>query len=306
MSPVSSVKQTPTAKDNEKIFVLGVGCQKGGTSWLRAYLHALPECDFGFAKEYHVLDVLYPPYNDRFKKRQSKQLRTYLKHAKKNKITKKQSSTLQKLLIRVNFYQNIKHYFDYFTMLGARSKSTRVVGDVTPAYAILPEKALKKVRDEMTARGFTVKVVFLMRDPIERLHSAARMRLRDARASGKPLTESEGEIFTEMLADPKSIGRSKYQETIRKLDKLFAPEDIYYGFYEELFTDSEIKKVTDFLGIKFKSPDFGVRINTTVRTSDLSQELVENGLKELSSTYKFVAQRFPEKDIQGMWAHSKL
>lgn len=43
----------------QKDFILGVGCQKGGTSWLRNQLNNHETCDFGFLKEYHVFDYLY-------------------------------------------------------------------------------------------------------------------------------------------------------------------------------------------------------------------------------------------------------
>ena len=42
-------------------FLLGVGCQKGGTAWLHRYLEASPQCDPGFRKEYHVWDSLDLP-----------------------------------------------------------------------------------------------------------------------------------------------------------------------------------------------------------------------------------------------------
>ena len=45
----------------EKNFILGVGCQKGGTSWLHSQLDKSHHTDFGFLKEYHVFDVLDVP-----------------------------------------------------------------------------------------------------------------------------------------------------------------------------------------------------------------------------------------------------
>jgi len=37
-----------TNKRNEKIFLLGVGAQKAGTSWLHEQLHQRRDADFGF------------------------------------------------------------------------------------------------------------------------------------------------------------------------------------------------------------------------------------------------------------------
>ena len=43
----------------QKDFILGVGCQKGATTWLRSQLNNHEASNFGFAKEYHVFDKFY-------------------------------------------------------------------------------------------------------------------------------------------------------------------------------------------------------------------------------------------------------
>ena len=49
----------------QKTFLLGVGAQKAGTSWLHDQLNRRRDADFGFLKEYHVFDALelepFPP-----------------------------------------------------------------------------------------------------------------------------------------------------------------------------------------------------------------------------------------------------
>jgi len=87
----------------------------------------------------------------------------------------------------------------------------------------------------LEARGFDVRVVFLMRDPVERIYSAARMSMRDARQSGKPVTRTENETFLDLYAERKSDRRSRYDQTIKNLDEVFGPQNILYAFYEDLF-----------------------------------------------------------------------
>ncbi len=41
--------------------MLGLGAQKAGTTWLSDYLRSSPQYDYGFRKEYHVLDVVDLP-----------------------------------------------------------------------------------------------------------------------------------------------------------------------------------------------------------------------------------------------------
>ena len=44
--------------EDRPVFLLGTGCQKGGTAWLHDYLGSSAETDLGFMKEYHVWDRL--------------------------------------------------------------------------------------------------------------------------------------------------------------------------------------------------------------------------------------------------------
>ena len=44
---------------SQNTFVLGVGAQKAGTSWLHHQLASRADTDFGFLKEYHVFDVIF-------------------------------------------------------------------------------------------------------------------------------------------------------------------------------------------------------------------------------------------------------
>ena len=49
------------------VFLLGVGAQKAGTSWLHQQLQQRSDADFGFLKEYHIHDALTIPKLERFR-----------------------------------------------------------------------------------------------------------------------------------------------------------------------------------------------------------------------------------------------
>jgi hypothetical protein len=61
-----------------KTFLLGVGCQKGGTTWLYRYLTRSPQFVPGYRKEYHLFDSLYLESGDDARQRL---LTTAAKHA---------------------------------------------------------------------------------------------------------------------------------------------------------------------------------------------------------------------------------
>ena len=123
------------------MFVLGVGAQKAGTTWLHRYVSP-----GGPMKEFHVWNVLegppesHPPGGFRL-----------------------DDPLRQRMLADPDCY------FDHFARGGA---------DITPAYAALPVDTFRRIRDGFEKRGVEVRPVFLMRDPAERLWSAWNMETR--------------------------------------------------------------------------------------------------------------------------------
>lgn len=151
------------------VFLLGVGAQKAGTSWLHQQLHSRPDADFGVLKEYHVHDARTVPELARFRRL--------------NVAIGRPGSWIQpRSWLRQWFIRKPQRYVDYFTWLlqrpRLRSGPVRLTGDITPSYALLSAATLGEIRDAFTQRGIPVRPVFLMRDPIERLISSQRMKLR--------------------------------------------------------------------------------------------------------------------------------
>lgn len=69
-------------------------------------------------------------------------------------------------------------YYGYFANLLA-APDIRLTGDITPSYSGLSAATLAEIRDGMATRGVPTRVVFMMRDPVERSWSALRMSRRE-------------------------------------------------------------------------------------------------------------------------------
>ena len=147
----------------EKTFLLGVGCQKGGTSWLHNYLSKHPNTNMGFAKEYHIFDALTIPACERHRDEKSRY--SFVFKDMKYKLWPRR---LLGVKLRREFYSDTGKYFDYFDRIAEPSDGVTLTGDITPSYAGLSPEVYKEIKDGAEARGFRVKVIFLMRDPVER------------------------------------------------------------------------------------------------------------------------------------------
>ena len=284
----------------EKTFILGVGCQKGGTSWLYQYLNTIPVVDMGFMKEYHIFDAIYVDECKRFSDNAFWQLK---QAANIGNVQAVHPATLK----LVEFYQDTTKYFEYFDSLYYESDEVRVVGDITPSYSALPVKALEFIKSGLEAKGFKVKVIFFMRDPFDRVWSHARM-IRKRKLKNNPgyrLNHSEKELLALYDTVPFQI-RTRYEKTIVNLESVFDIDDIHYEFYEDLFNEDSIKQITSFLSIPYLKPDFKEKVNASPdNDAAISDSVVIDIVDYYRATYLFVIEKFGAEKVKDLWWNSQ-
>lgn len=262
-------------------FLLGVGCQKGGTAWLHRYLEASPQCDPGFRKEYHLWDALDLPSGRLARERIEKQGGP-----------------------RAEFLLDSEKYFDYFTGLLA-APGTRLTADITPGYAALPVERLVMIRAGFEARGARPVAAYLLRDPVERIWSAARM---DMRRRGEDAPEDPETRVSHMYKHPMYADRTRYDVTMDALEAAFSREAVFYGFYERLFSAETLAPLCDFLGIDFHEPDTGRQVNVSPKSegATLPEETRRTIARHFAPVYDAVQRRFPELDLAELWPSVRL
>ncbi|QMU57816.1 MAG: hypothetical protein GKR98_06170 [Boseongicola sp.] len=156
------------------VVFLCVGAAKAGTTWLHRQLSEHPECHFRTIKELHYFDAV-----------DAGRLEKQLDHHRAMQAEMKsrlsgwgrrpnhvQAARLQDradwIGVLASGRENTEGYLNY---LNTGAGQARVVGEMTPAYALLSEARLAK----MAQIASDVRILFLMRDPVERLWSHVRM-----------------------------------------------------------------------------------------------------------------------------------
>ena len=208
---------------------------------------------------------------------------------------KKSRLTDSQLLAHTNFYLDTNNYYNYFDCLWSQEQaSITSVGDVTPAYAMLPIEASEKIKAGLEARGFNVKVVFLMRDPIERCWSALRMGRRN-RINSDPslvLADEQDAMGRAYKANAFEL-RTRYELTINNLESVFKSKKYFYGFYETLFDKRTLNDIKSFLNLDNFEPDVTQKINVSEKTTfKIKDELAKEIFDFYKETYEFCDQKF--------------
>ncbi|MCP4011089.1 MAG: sulfotransferase [Proteobacteria bacterium] len=282
----------------EKKFILGLGAQRTGSTWLRQQLSRSAQVHLGFCKEYHFFDALFLPamrsYHD---KRNSVDSNVYRELI--DKIAVRRAADRSRKL--AGFVQDPGRYFDYFDNLWAKNSSVTTVGDFTPSYSMLDHKMFDYARSELERRGFSVKVLFIMRDPVERIwsmrHQAAKVKrmLRD----GQDVKNRHFSL--ESFTYPDAELRTRYERTILELEQVFDTGEVYYDFYERYMTNDRFTMLTDFLDVKCRPPDFGKIVNASYMKDSIDPALAAEAANYYKSTYRFIESRFGN-DVRSFWS----
>jgi len=279
--------------DTRKTFLLGVGSQKAGTSWLHKALASQSECDFGFAKEYHALNAMYLPEANI---RRQEVIQKWLEKREGHYSTWRGAPKS----IQLSFLLNHGAYYDFFASL-LRHPSIRVTGDITPIYSSLPEDVFATVKREFEARSVSVKPVFIMRNPVYRLRSYVRMVFRDAGVD--PSYEEEIEAMRGYVGTYEDMRRVNYKNTVQSLANVFGKSALFF-FYEDFFNPKAMRVIEEVTGMEVR----GVKYRQKVGSSGDGHLLLEEDYRDFEVAYQdifdYCRRAFPTVQIDRIWRYS--
>ena len=222
--------------DFSKRFFIGVGAARSGTTWLEAILRHHPQIHLSKVKELHYFNWAMLP--DEQLSLAMRLVLAFKRFAAPKPVQEQllnifyKNNRARRLLLRGQ--PNHQWYFRLFS----NASPDGLCGEFTPAYAALPEWLIA----EMARVAPHARLIFIMRDPIERIWSHYRYRIGKGLMSLDDVSAEPDLYFTNLTA---------YLETIEKFEKAFSTEQIFCGYYEEFISDPEkhFNALCEFLGV---------------------------------------------------------
>jgi hypothetical protein len=250
-----------------KTLFVGIGAQKAGTTWLHVQLAKRPDVYLPSGKELHYFDVVHrPDLCARFAEGLEERL------AQDAHLLAGQS---------VPGAGDEDRYADFFRR--RVSPAIRLFGEITPAYAVLRQdgfEAIRRVHD-------TVRILFVLRDPVERLAANVRFALwRRERRLPAP------DDYLAALDDPMIEARGRYDRTLETVDQVFAPADVMTGFYEQISAPSFQARLGDFLGLDRLELDPDQRVHASPAAPPLEEAVRDALRRRLAPVYDACRARF--------------
>ncbi|MFO1091578.1 MAG: sulfotransferase domain-containing protein [Hyphomicrobiales bacterium] len=260
--------------NGHKTFILGIGAQKAGTTWLHHYISTAPNADTGSHKEYHIWDSTT---RGGFNAKATVRVRDAL-------------SNRRKFMMQ----WSDRAYFGYFAQLLNRD-GISITADITPTYCSLKQETFERIRSGFARRRIDSKAVFLMRDPVERCWSKVRHDVRKNRIGDRELS---GEVLAYALSSD-AVVRTRYDRTLQTALEAFTAKELHIGFYETMFASEEVKRLSQFVGVPYRAEIANEVVNATIRSGEITEQVMRKVAQHYRDVYEFVGERWPE--IRSHW-----
>ena len=101
--------------------------------------------------------------------------------------------------------------------------------------------------------------------------------------------------------------RTRYDQTIQRLESVFDPEDIFVGFYETFLKDGtgEVERLAEFLELDYVQPNYARRFNVSKKNNEIPDDLKTDIVRHYSDVYRFVSDRFGSDFMTEIWSGAK-
>lgn len=248
---------------------LCIGAHKSGTTWLYENLKRHPGIWLPPVKEVHFFDGT--PGLPKIAQRLNQAIAETIASGRIDDPAK--LDYLRKYVL--DQPKDVAWYRRLFEPAGGR-----LAGDITPAYAALPDATVAKVRSILP----DVRIIFMMRNPIDRAWSHFRF---NAGTYKFDLSAYGFEQFRRHVDSPASESRTAYMRTIATWETCYPRDRILYAFHDDVETnpDALLRAVCGFLGVPFEPEVFAESRAAVVRKS-LEMEIPPQLRRYLARKYR--------------------
>lgn len=263
--------------------VYGIGAPRTGTKWMSKYFTDHPQILMSPIRILHYFDAKYEwhPTLD-FDQHYRDRLATMEARGVENDM-------VDAVRDRVRMIEEPDAYLEYFRK---RWTGERAVADITPRYCDLPTEAFA----EMLTKHPQVRFLFVMRNPIDRMWSGARL------AWTRDRSYDLFERFDRQTSLNKRVNwaDTNYMRTINRLEAAVPRDLIRYFFFETLFTESSVRGLCDFVGVDYVPAEIDVPQNRS-DPHPLGEERRIRAAQYFKPLFEIMAERFGDAFPQS-WA----
>ena len=256
----------------------GVGAEKCGTTWLWEMFHDHPEIGVPLPKELRYFARIYLATGLNNFNAVRRLMRNHRKVPQTPEFLERLATEIRILYGRDPAYLRV---------FGAMDQAS--VGDISPQYCMLPSEGIA----HMHRLAPNAKIIFMLRDPVDRAISAAKMK------AGEEMENLTQNAVREKAFHPFQIAMSRYSGLLDNYQEVFGEKNIFVGFMEDVISRplGLLEEICDFLGVGYDAAHF-TRLNFIANEGlkfAVEPQIYKDLFNELRDEYDLLETRFPER-----------
>ena len=222
---------------------LVIGAQKAGTTWLDRNLRTHPQIWLPPEKEIHFFDLPRPFPFAALQYAPDHAIRHWARHRLQRDHAKVERGEQTPDWYR-KYYYSLRSWRWYRSLFVPASG--QIAGEATPRYAVVPRHKIAAIRRRVPK----LKVIYLLRDPIDRMWSDLAM-FHDRRFGGDGTQQVIAAADSAFLKRARNLQHSRYAGNLRRWERHFPREQIFTGFLEEIAANPEalLRRIFSFLSV---------------------------------------------------------
>jgi hypothetical protein len=267
-----------------------IGAQKAGTTWLDRNLRRHPRLWLPPIKELQYFNQLHLPETRKWTTRHrvesgARALKRYIERTPSDEWD-------NGLVARMADIANGAASDEWYGSIFGLAPAGRICGEVTPDYSTLPEDGICHIATLSPA----VKIIFLMRDPIERSWSHIRMTMQTRGITDLATIE-------QMARNLEQIRRADYVSIIDTWAKII-PRDRFHVAFTDDISDKPAEvlgHICSFLGVAFRERFFrqASKAIHVGAAQAMPPSVAAILMDRLHPVYAGIAERYPRQG--GAW-----
>lgn len=267
---------------------LCIGAQKAATSWLDSRLRQHPEIWMPPFKELHYFDHVHVPDNRKWtpihlRKGIVRAMKTHLRH-------RGDDPDMGYLAYLAGLGGDDRFTDDWYLRCFDRPDAAgKTLGEITPEYCTLPDAGIAHVRELLGE----VKLIYIIRDPVERARSQLRMTL--GRKFPKRLFGPSREDLEAAVAQTPVENRGDYAAYIPRWIEAFGASSILFLPFGQVSRDPRgvLEQVERHLGVThhdgWRKLEEAVHVTRKVR---LPESALDSFRDHFDAQYTFLERQF--------------
>ena len=241
---------------------LGIGAPRAGTTWLHAKLKQHPEIWLTPVKEVHYFDARQrgDVRGNFYRRHLRKRARRY-RSRETYRDRWREGTLFSELVWDIRFFVPPRTHRWYQHIF--RPGPGQIAGEITPAYSILKPDVV----EEIHGMNPDLRIIYLLRDPVERSWSSAISKL--ARRRGRSPEKITDQQLLRHFERKSHVLRTDYVRTFETWEAIFGRDQIFVGFLDEIHQDPRdlLLRLYRFLGVSASETHIPARLGRKVNAS---------------------------------------